>query len=282
MENIEFVVYQYMMEKVFPQSDINFLKKVLSGKNVLHFRDVVATVLGRRMSGEVFTSLGNGISNLMLALFLCEERGIICDGFVEGDDGLFALSEPLHPEDWAELGFTVKMVNYFDDPGKAHFCGMIFSSSMQIIRDPRRFMEKFGWTHSAIDGGDKVMWSLLYARCLSTLYETSSCPIIGKIATVGAKIAGPKCGYKPRFEVDGYHKPPPHLKAPPFQPTYDTRLLFEEKFGISVSEQIWCEREIEQGREFNIAHSLSTPFAEFQSSAQVIYEDRFVGGPDRG
>jgi len=81
---------------------------------------------GCRLSGELWTSLSNGFANLMNMLYLCDKKGIECQGFIEGDDGLFGMSSPaLSKEDFANLGFSIKM-EYVHQVQDTTFCGNTF------------------------------------------------------------------------------------------------------------------------------------------------------------
>lgn len=218
--------------------------RVMSGVNKLCIRGLLtAGVVARRMSGEMSTSLGNGFSNHMLSLFLSHRHGWDLEGIVEGDDGLWATTGALTSEDFAELGFTIK-VEEVDDPQKASFCGLIFGSSGQVIRDPIRFISNFGWTSSFINAGDKIMYELLRAKSLSALYETPACPIVTALAAYGLKMS---TGYSARFIYDGYHDPTKIVIREPQPIETDTRILFQELYGISPEEQVLLEEQISGG-----------------------------------
>lgn len=243
MEACENVLLRHCLQK---WDGAELVCKTNRGRNRCRTRSGVSAQLeGRRMSGDLWTSLGNGFTNLMLAKFLASLDGAELYGFVEGDDGLFATSANLTAEAYARLGFTIKL-DIVKDPCKASFCGMIFAESGQIIRDPRKFLATFGWTHSFIQAGGKIMDELLLAKALSTLVESGQCPIVGVLA---------RCAYErtkhlnPRFVLDGYHSTTTHNHAPPkFEPALDTRLLFEEVFGVSVEVQVAIENLIEANK----------------------------------
>lgn len=244
-----------------------FLCSVISGKNKMTTRaGVRAKVRARRMSGDMCTSLGNGFSNLMLALFLAHEKGGVLDGFVEGDDGLFCTDVELTTEDYASLGFTIK-IEEVDDPCHASFCGMIFPDSGEIIREPRRFFMGFGWTQSYIGAGDRIMDELLRAKALSAVYETPQCPIIGAMARYALQKTK---GVVPRFVDDGYHVPRDVKNVPHFMPSSDTRLLFEAEYGVSVAVQLLAEAAVLRGN-FEEVSRLIPPTYE-----QLDYTTKFV------
>lgn len=224
--------------------DADFICKVIMGENQMKTRSgVTVKVDGRRMSGDMCTSLGNGFTNLMLARFLATRQGTVLNGFVEGDDGLFATTANLSEELYAELGFTIK-VDEVLDPCEASFCGMVFAESGQIVKDPYRTIVNFGWSTTCVGCGPSTRAALARAKALSMCYEVGQCPVLGAWARHVLKSTR---GVVPRFEDDGYHTPPPEMKIPPFAPTMDTRELVFRKYGVSVEAQIEAERLIERG-----------------------------------
>jgi hypothetical protein len=224
--------------------DAEFLCSVIRGSNRMRTRSGVrATVQGRRMSGDMCTSLGNGFTNLMLAKFIVSCKGGLLEGFVEGDDGLFCSTVELKCQDYEDLGFTIK-IEEVPDPCHASFCGLIFSESGEIIRDPRRFVMGFGWTQSFINAGPRIMDELLRAKALSSVYETPQCPIVGALAR--AALDRTRHAH-PRFVEDGFHDLPDVIDVPAFSPSHDTRQLFEQMYGISISAQLAIEGAITSG-----------------------------------
>jgi len=209
------------------------------GTNKLYFAmGESATCEARRMSGDMWTSLFNGIGNVMFARFVAVKQQVSIKGFVEGDDGLFATSQPLDSARFKELGLTIEM-QMVKSPCEAHFCGMIFARSGEVIRDPRRFVQKFAWTGSFLTAGQKTMFELLKAKAMSALCETPQCPIVGVLA----REALAHCSHvSPRFVDDGYHVVPcgPFV-VKPFAPSPETRELFFEKFGVTPANQVLAE-----------------------------------------
>jgi len=224
--------------------DVEFLVRTIMGTNRMNTRSGVrARVEARRMSGDMCTSLGNGFTNQMLVLYLAQLSGGSVAGFVEGDDGLFATDFVLTQEMYEALGFTIKL-NEVDDPCGAHFCGIICSDEGQIIKDPFKFFQGFGWTHSFVNAGNKIMLGLLHSKSLSALYETPACPIISAIAWYGYLHS---CNVPALFVPDGYHEKPPDLPGTRPIILHSTRLLFERKFGISPALQVLAEKYAELG-----------------------------------
>lgn len=254
-----------LYEYLFPCPHMRLINSTLCGKNRLHLRfGMRVSVEGRRMSGDMCTSIGNGFTNLMLFLFLMYERfglapdyngDLPFDGIVEGDDGLFAVPFGTAPsvDDYKHLGFTIK-IESCESPMRASFCRKVFGKSHQCIREPRRFLSSFGWTHSFLMGGRRLMDSLLRAKALSCLYETPHCPIVAPLAHLALRNTNyvtPRWKFR-SFDfvsIDGWKFIPSDvLKIPIFQPTLETRQLFADMYGISIVVQLSVEDAISKGR----------------------------------
>jgi hypothetical protein len=258
MQSVECVLYRHCLK-----NDVNVDKlcETLTGRNKMRTSSGVrAKVNGRRMSGDMCTSLGNGFTNLMLMLCIVEKKGGTLEGFVEGDDGLFSTDVEVTAQDFEDYGFTIK-IDEVADPCEASFCGMIFSDSGEIIREPRRFMMGFGWTQSFINGGTRLMDSLERAKALSAAYETPQCPVIGELFRASLLKTTSSV---PRFVDDGYHKPRDVQNVPAFKPSMDTRLLFEHCYSVTVEEQLIVESMIRNGRLCDIQRIIR-PLSDQQS-----------------
>jgi hypothetical protein len=236
LEICECELYNWCLSELV---DGSFITKVLTGTNSMRTRTGVrAKIKGRRMSGDMCTSLGNGFTNLMLAKYIAHVKGGSIDGYVEGDDGIFSTDVELTEKDYAKLGFTIK-IEKIPDPCTASFCGMIFGESGEIIRDPRKALMGFGWTHSCISGRSELMDQLLRAKALSSIYETPQCPIIGVMARKALELTRHVTA---RWEYDWYKIPRDETKIIPFSPSPDTRDLVEQVYGITIAAQLKAEQ----------------------------------------
>lgn len=241
MEALELQLYEHCLQN---WKGLPLYLKTMRGLNKMQVRrSATGIIRARRMSGDMCTSLGNGFSNLMLAKYIAYVRRGSLDGLVEGDDGLFVTDFELLSSDYEKLGFTIKCEEV-DDPCTASFCGMVFSESGEILRDPRRFAANFGWTHSFVHAGPRVMKELLRAKALSAAYETPCCPIVTAFVTRALALTGRA---DPRFVYDGYHDSA-HVGTPG-SPSRDTRELFARLYGISVAAQERIEQAILHGEQ---------------------------------
>lgn len=278
MDAVELVLYRRMLKHYPAVSDL--ICSTIAGTNKGRTREGVSFVVkGRRMSGDMCTSLGNGFTNLMLWAFLCEKNEASWQGFVEGDDGIFSVTSGAIPtsDQYAQLGMTIKM-EVHEDPTTASFCGIVCSEDQQIIRDPSVFLAGFGWSQSCLGCGAKVRKQLLRAKALSAVYETPHCPVLGVMARRSLELTR---GADPRYAAEylQYRTPPPaELKVPKFEPTFGTRVLFERLYGITVLQQLQLEADIRAGSSLD---RLGLALMSAGNGDFVHYESRFVErGPD--
>lgn len=255
MKMLEVRLYRYMT-KSFPAVS-KFLEAVLLGKRSgttrigVHFERP-----GGRMSGDPCTSIGNGFSNLMLWLFWAHITGKRVCGYVEGDDGLFAVtSDKPNPEPQFEdprdlfacLGFDVKAI-WLDSPLDASFCGVLCSDDLQIIRDPRLTINKFAWSLSNPLANEKMCARLLRAKGLSLAYELPHCPVLRTLAEWALRTTkGSKAFFEDKWKATATYVSAVSKGPPQFAPTQSTRSKFETLYGVSVQQQLDIESRINAG-----------------------------------
>lgn len=243
-ESCEMQLYAHCL-KNYPKQ-YHILHDTLVGRNALRTRSGVrAKVLARRMSGEMNTSLGNGFTNLMIAMFLCQVQHAHCfDAVIEGDDALIVTDATLNAQMYERLGFTIKLERV-SDPCSASFCGLIFTRDRETIKDPVRFMQHFGWTESYMTARVSKHMQLLHAKALSSLHELPQCPLIGAVCRYALKIsANYPALFTDQYKKRLYDKP---WVATILNPTLATRTLFASKFGVSIADQLRMESSISKG-----------------------------------
>jgi len=245
---IEWEVYKYMLKRL-PRSNeiLTYIHDGQMGKQTCVTKLGVSVIMpdGCRMSGDMTTSLGNGLTNLIVYNTICRKKKISSKGVVEGDDGIFSLPCPIiHESDFERYGFDVKM-QYSESVGKAGFCGLIFDEHDQAnITDPVDELISFGWTcANAKMGGSKVRKELLRSKCFSLIYEFPNCPIIRAFADYIYRCVGP--GSLRIDESTQWWNEQVMMNITSDLPNgdigYNSRLLMEREFGFSVSEQLALE-----------------------------------------
>jgi len=255
MVAVEFELYDYMTSALPEHKLFMWLvNKVLGGKNICEFRSFVVELSATRMSGEMCTSLGNGFSNLMFMEYVCYLNKISCIGVVEGDDGLFyVVGAPPTAEDFAALGLVIKL-EVHAKLSTASFCGLVFDEEELInITDPAKVIATFGWaagkycrlkTHKRL--------SLLRCKALSLAHSYPGVPVVAALARYGLRATAhvsTAFGLKTMYGDSNYRYVHAELLASlarsdaiPEKPVGPrTRVLMEEKFGLSVEMQIGVE-----------------------------------------
>jgi hypothetical protein len=254
----EMQLYEWILDS-HPEGRRRFMeiKRRLTGKNRCRFKHFNLTLEATRMSGEMCTSLGNGFSNLMFFLFACHKEGIACTGVVEGDDGLFACS-PKTPEisTFEKLGLTIKLENH-DRLETASFCGIIFDKVDQInVTDPLEVCNTFGWSKSVDVGLTRIRkLELIRAKALSFAYQYRGCPIVQSLAH--AALRGTKHIDLRRYlehsrSINMWEREQlleaiekckaNNMEDLKMEVPQNTRLLVQDKFGISTEDQLIIEK----------------------------------------
>jgi hypothetical protein len=241
-------------------------------------------VKGKRMSGEMCTSLGNGFTNLVLANFIAHRKGGVIQGVVEGDDGLFHCTVPLSSADFLECGFTIKMLHH-DDLLQSSFCGLIMSGDLSTMTDPVKVMLGVGWTSSNLRMcNDVVLKGLLRAKALSLAYEHPQCPILYRLAL---SLLVRTEGVTPRFSSNWYEssllqeverfKEETQLMLKK-GPSPRTRVDFARVFGIPIPVQLRVEQELSEWH----GGALDGPWTRYVCRAVHpdcrMYASRYVRG----
>jgi len=188
---IEFLVYDWFL-KYHPKRAyfMHLFKSVLAGVNYVSFKNWCFKLTACRMSGEMNTSEGNGIMNLILTFFLLIELGNDPDGVFEGDDGMSCISHNFPTvADYATLGAVIKI----DVPAhwsEGSFCGMIFDPEVgDNVTDPMECIMSFGYTTREYTGANiKTKLSLLRSKSMSLLYQYPGCPMLRNLALYGLRM----------------------------------------------------------------------------------------------
>lgn len=265
-------VVEMVMFKFFLQNNPETLRILLSAYESrpghervqrMFNKNYSISVTGCRLSGELWTSLGNGFSNLMNMLFLCKINDIKCDGFVEGDDGLFGMDKPLlTKEHFAQLGFVIKM-EYVNQVQDTTFCGNTFSDeSMKLLVNPERIGRLF-WTcdQQYIRQKGKRFIDLFRSKAASLYVTGRFTPVAGLLSYKMLQ----RFGKGDMFSTTGYwhHELIKYFKTIECTKpviNYHDRVLYSQKFQLPISDQLLCEKYIEShgSGDLNIPYAFMT------------------------
>jgi hypothetical protein len=261
MHDCEFLLYKYMVKNLpIANKFMRLLSRVLAATNHITFKNLTMNISAKRMSGEMNTSLGNGFSNLMFMLYLCEQNGNKnIRGVIEGDDGLFVMDgSPPEQSVFSNFGLSIKIIN-FKDLNYASFCGMVFDVHDRTnVVDPIKELISFGWTTRRYARSKKsVHMHLLRAKALSMAYQYPACPILTKLsnkilyltrsydAYSFVKKQG-SCLYN-QYEMVLIEEAKKYLNKNhlDLEPGVRTRMLVETLYGVSIPDQISIEKYID-------------------------------------
>jgi len=193
-----------------------------------------------RCSGDLMTSLGNSITNLVVFRAACRRKGVTrVNGVVEGDDGIFECQCGLEPSDFTSFGFDVKIKRH-TQLYKVGFCSLHWDWRGNMVLDPKKFLMKLGWTHSSLQqAGIVKRVGLLVGKCRSLLYLAPVAPIISRLCW---KILDLLPDVKAIYDDVEYYINVGQITNVIREPVPDSaRVVVEELFGYSVRLQLDIE-----------------------------------------
>lgn len=287
---IERMIYKWFL-KYNPHKDaiLKLYDAGINCRNYITFKNFVMSLDRRRMSGEMNTSEGNGIMNLMMTFFLCEERGDRdYNAFFEGDDSIVGTESNCPTEEqYKELGANIK-IDKPENWNEGSFCGMVFHEDvLDNVSDPLEALMSFGYTTQQYCNATRCkLDALLRAKGFSLLYQYPGCPILRELALYGLRITQHIddeylsetfrkmniCSYE-REIFDEVMKNKHRL-------VYDrkidirSRILVQNKFQISIEEQIHVEKYLQS---LNANQPLQIPILLNRTNADCRdYYSRFA------
>lgn len=264
MHVIDYELLRHILKEM-PERDVflRLYRETIAGRGKLKFRGLMAFLTGRRQSGEMNTSLSNGLADLLFMLYMAFICGAEVDMVVEGDDGLCVWrGAPLPTKrDFAAMGINIDFLS-FDNINEAGFCSMIHDvESGIIVTDPIKQLCRFGWLpyrYADLREGKKD--NLLRAKALSILYQYPGCPVLADYALyiVCVTASGGTQGVDSVIRKGGYGVFDAHqmkilqeaqthatnsggYEALYVKPTNEARQLVVEHFGLAVSTQMYLE-----------------------------------------
>jgi hypothetical protein len=281
MEAVEFQLYRYMTQYLPDKEKFYGYLDALKGDNHLRSKWFKTKVKGTRMSGEMNTSLGNGFANLMFWKFLCWKRGSECDGFVEGDDGIFRVNGTAPTAaDFASLGLVVKIESH-TDLNTASFCGNVFDEKIQTqITEPMFALANlFAIPGKYAFSKNGVHMALLRSKALSMYHQYPKHPILTAAASRLMTLTRSydvrivlRQGYLSEWErgqlLDAMQTVD-HTDVEQERVPLENRLLVESLHGVTVSQQKIIERKLAA---FQLGDVLSLDYDPPQSWADYYRE----------
>jgi len=213
-------------------------------------RNYVAKVTGLRLSGEMWTSLGNGFSNFMIFQYEAKLKGANLIGLVEGDDGIFSCSiQLIQNAEIEQYGFRIK-ITYELEINKTCFCGNLFDQHEEnLIIGPEQ-ISRLMWTcqRKYMNCSERVCKELLKCKAMSLYVQGKHTPVAGWLAFKTQQLLKK---YKSRYEGGNYWWDRTILELSKNEKfvepkiTMAARILYAVKFNIPISEQLEIEDSIQ-------------------------------------
>lgn len=263
MIDCEMQMYEYMLGNI-PDSKriLHLLRKAkYLNPNTCKFKHFTLSVVGKRMSGEMDTSLANGFSNLMWLYYACDHHGIDYKtkvrAVIEGDDAACRIEGVIPDSFFTDFGTIVK-IEKFKEVEKASFCGMVFDRDEQAnVTDPICALVEFGWTTRTYFSAKKnTLNAIMRCKALSMAYQYRNCPLLAPFAyrllklTAGFSI---EKVMNSRSFTDSYNyeillQAIAYAEKNGLVPRvgYKTRMLVEDVYGITIEDQLAIERYFEK------------------------------------
>lgn len=243
MECVEMVIYKHLLKK-FP-SELELVKVIL-GRNHLVSKYFSGELEAVRMSGEMNTSVGNGISNYMFMLFAASKLGVeVKNMVVEGDDGLVELNAELSPDLFAKMGLEIKLAP--TRPCEASFCGCVYDPmTLRNFGHPLDLLAKIGWApKKAMSYSARRRTELLVAKVYSACAEFPGVPIVWKFCELVLRHEK-KVSYARAYKYLDYYKTTLLTMSDQItKPTALDRQWFAYLTGLSAQDQLAIEAEFE-------------------------------------
>lgn len=161
---------------------------------------IVYRTRGKRMSGDVNTSLGNTLINLAVMRCVLGDDGIL---FVNGDDSVFVCEQT--PYDDGQLVSQFRSFGFNTDVlfawrlADIDFCQTkmcVLSTGPQLLPNPMKVLDKICLSARRVP--IPLRLGLLKMKCLSELWQTYNCPVLSTLLwRLATSIPD-----KPRFESD--------------------------------------------------------------------------------
>lgn len=248
--NVEFRLFQHCLHN-YPEI-VSLISKCYSNRNVMIFKNkYIASIPGRRMSGDMWTSMANGFTNKCIVEFMMYKAQTQGNYLVEGDDGFICTAKPIDTSIPNEIGFSLKC-EAKEDPGECSFCSLRQHNGL-LVPDIIRTLRSYG---SVIDfqlvhayksrskRGQKILNDYAKSNAYSLLSRSKGIPILQTLALQQinhyskAHIRRYYCDYwlNQMFKMD--------VSIEPKEITQSMREYVNDVFHIYPKKQIRIEQEI--------------------------------------
>jgi len=276
--SVEYEIYRFVLNGFYAE----LICKSFYMLNVCVFRFFTIKVLAKRMSGDMNTSLGNGVTNVIVIMHIMYTnfKFILIRIVVEGDDSLFEVPLGCVPttEMFAQYGLIVKIEEH-TRLSTASFCGMVFDEvALSNLVDPGRVLRRGGYIDNKFASAkNSTKMSLVRAYGFSTYYQFHDCPVVSSFARMLLRVSRGVHVNKRMLnvhkfaesEVDSIPLTEERMFAlyPPNRISLGSREIVHSLYKYSYDDQIWCENYLDS---INTAQPLIMPVVVANSPQDSI------------
>lgn len=251
MKRVELKMFKHVLHN-YPEA-VSMIEKSYNKNHIVYRGDphYACEFEGSRMSGEMWTSLCNGFTNMMLVLFMLHKSDSMGKFLVEGDDGFIACTRELDFTIAKKLGFSLK-IEATMEASHVKFCSLSTCDG-RIVPDIRRVLSHYGVINdiqvanlfrSQSKRGKRQLDQLMKSKAHSLLATSAGVPILQELALQQLRvyektILNPK--YFDYWESEFYDLYSQQRALPI---TDNMRAFVAENFDIPVKDQLAIESAI--------------------------------------
>lgn len=239
------------------QEVLSSMVDVLARTNFLDFRTFTMEVKSKKCSGEMDTSLSNGILNIILLSFIAKKLNL--SNFkiiVEGDDSIGGYCGPKMPRvNLEDYGCIIDLCE-INDLSEASFCSMVFDP--QTLTQMTDFMHAFNRMNvkrKYLNACPSSVKALARAKAACMLFQYNGCPILTSYCSYILRNTNNVKIRRSFIEDTTYH---PELRAileseikiTPLPVKQQARVVYEKAFGVSIADQLEMEKIFDSTNEY--------------------------------
>lgn len=200
---------------------------------------------GLRTSGDMDTSLGNGIFNAVMICFYYYRCDMPLDTefVVEGDDSLFRKGRKDPTQHFQRIGLTSKVEEH-SSIEDASFCRVYCGSGVPIT-DAVLALCKLGWSNTLYLRARRAkLQGLLLAKCMSYVAQYNGCPIVSPICwSMIKKLTGREIQAIKPHDWWQREKFKQFDMTTELEPSFTDRKEYHRVFGLAPETQLQIEYE---------------------------------------
>ncbi|WCD55326.1 hypothetical protein 2 [Human tombus-like virus] len=202
-------------------------------KNTIRRGDCSFSFHGTRMSGDMWTSLGNGLMNKLIMEYTMslEQNEQNFDYLVEGDDGFLALERPVSLRHITKIGFLLKS-EYVDELNKCSFCG-IKTLNGHTLGDLHKVLSVYNFTMDpgCVRGSQKRLTMMKKAKAMSFNVLYGHVEGFREILLKDMRVtdAIPSVSYYDRWEYENYG-----ISDAIVPQSYIPDVTYNDVYGVSI------------------------------------------------